>query len=77
MSNFGNSINYDDNLLLSLPAGLQGYAGNEYHNESFMPLTSQNYSEKYKELERILSDEKKTNEEFKKFYKALKSDHTR
>jgi hypothetical protein len=80
MSNFANSFNYDDNnLLLSLPTNLQAIINNngDYNNESFMPLTSQNYGEKYKEMEKILSDEKKTNEEFKKFYKALKTDHTR
>ena len=80
MSQFGNnSFNYDENLMLSLPANLQAIlnSGGDFHNESFMPLTSQNYADKYKEMEKILSDEKKTNDDFKKFYKALKSDHTR
>lgn len=79
MSNFANSINFNDELLLSLPAQLQQYVNNvgDYNNESFLPLTSQNVGEKAKELEKILTDERKTNDEFKKFYKALKTDHTR
>ncbi len=65
--------------MLSLPTNFQTLINNggDYQNESFMPLTSQNYAEKYKEMEKILGDEKKTNEDFKKFYKALKTDHTR
>ena len=42
-----------------------------------IPISTQNYMDKYRELEKILGDEKKTNDEFKKFYKALKTDHTR
>ena len=68
----------DNNLFLSLPAGLLNTGtGMMIEDENLMPLTTQNYSERYKELERILADEKKTNEEFKKFYKVLKTDHTR
>ena len=79
MSNFGNSINFNEEFLLSLPAQLKQYVNNEgdYNNDSFLPLTSQNVAEKAKELEKILGDERKTNDEFKKFYKALKTDHTR
>ena len=74
----GNNSIYDDNLLLSLPAALQGIGNNGMDlNENYAPLTTQNYSERYKELERMLADEKKTNEELKKYYKALKADHNR
>jgi hypothetical protein len=79
MSNNNNNNNnmsiHDENLILSLPAALNNMNFNE--NENFAPLTTQNYPERYKELEKILADEKKTNQEFKKFYKILKTDHTR
>lgn len=63
----------DENLLMSLPAAL--LAG-PIESENVM-LTTQNYAEKYRELERILAEERKNSEEVKKFYKVLKSDHTR
>jgi hypothetical protein len=77
MSTIGNNTVYDENLLLSLPTALGGTAGFVENNENFMPLSTQNYAERFKELEKILAEEKKTNEEFKKFYKVLKTDHTR
>lgn len=72
-----NRSNFEENLMLSLPAGLQMHGSTPMDNESFALLNTQNYMDKYKEIENILADEKKTNEEFKKFYKALKTDHTR
>ncbi len=80
MSTLGNNTVYDENLLMSLPTALGGTGfGHVNENaENFMPpLSTQNYSERFKELEKILAEEKKTNEEFKKFYKVLKTDHTR
>ena len=76
-----NNSNYDENLLLSLPAALAmtngGIMGGGDNNESFMPITTQNYSEKYRELEKVNDQLKKNNEELKRLYKSLKSDHTR
>jgi hypothetical protein len=72
-----NRSNFDENLMLSLPVGLQMHGSIPMDNENFALLNTQNYMDKYKEIENILADEKKTNEEFKKFYKALKTDHTR
>jgi hypothetical protein len=72
--------NYDENMLLSLPAALGGLGGggdNNNNNDNFMPLTTQNYSERYKELEKILAEEKKNNQTTQHFYKVLKTDHTR
>jgi hypothetical protein len=79
---FINNSNYDENLLLSLPAALamrsSGQFGDQIDGESsFLPITTQNYMEKYKELEKILAEEKKTNDQFKKYYSVLKTDHTR
>jgi hypothetical protein len=70
--------NFDENnLLLSLPSALAmtNKASDNILNDNL--ISTQNYMDKYKQLEKILADEKKTNEDFKKFYKALKSDHTR
>ena len=72
-----NRSNFEENLMLSLPVGLQMHGSIPMDNENFALLNTQNYMDKYKEIENILADEKKTNEEFKKFYKALKTDHTR
>jgi len=73
-----NRSNFEDNVMLSLPAGLQMHGSAQMENDSFAALlNTQNYMDKYKEIENILADEKKTNDEFKKFYKALKTDHTR
>lgn len=70
----------DNNLLLSLPPALamrsSGYY-DEANDPELLPLTTQNYMERYRDLEKILSEEKKTNEQLKKFYNALKTDHTR
>ena len=68
--------NYEENLLLSLPSALV-MTSKLPDNDNMIPISTQNYMDKYKQLEKILADEKKTNEEFKKFYKALKNDHTR
>ena len=80
-----NNSNYEENLILSLPAalamtsggmmGLGGVGGD--NNESFMPITTQNYSEKYRELEKLNDELKKNNDELKRLYKSLKTDHTR
>jgi hypothetical protein len=76
-----NNSNYDENLLLSLPAALAMTSGGlgmgGENNENFIPLSSQNYTEKYKELEKILADERRNNDELKRLYKSLKTDHTR
>lgn len=79
MSSFNNNSFYDENMLMSLPPGfaMTGNGLNDNINDNFIPISTQNYSDKYRDLENILSDEKKTNEEFKKFYKVLKADHTR
>jgi hypothetical protein len=77
MSSALNRSNFEENLLLSLPAGIQMHGSTQIGNDSFALLNTQNYMDKYKEIENILADEKKTNEEFKKFYMALKTDHTR
>jgi hypothetical protein len=83
-SSLGGGSQYNDENLLSLPAALAmynvtGQFGSENNGEegNFLPITTQNYMEKYKEMERILADEKKTNNQFKKFYQVLKTDHTR
>lgn len=79
MSTFGNNSNFDENLILSLPAALANNSRLAEHNinENLNPITSQNYAEKYKDLENVLADEKKTNEELQKYYKVLKADHNR
>ncbi|CAF0714870.1 unnamed protein product [Brachionus calyciflorus] len=79
MSNIANNSNFDENLLLSLPAHFANNSRLIEHNinENLNPLTTQNYNEKYKDLENVLAEEKKTNEELQKYYKVLKNDHTR
>ena len=78
MSFLGNNSFYDENMMLSLPPGMQMvFNSGADNNENLVPITTQNYMTRYKELENILADEKKANEEIKQFYKALKSDHTR
>ena len=75
----------DNNLLLSLPPALAMRSSGHYYDDSnngltdaeLIPLTTQNYMERYRDLERILGEEKKTNEQLKKFYNVLKTDHTR
>ena len=79
MSTIGNNSNFDEHLLLSLPAALLNNSRLAEHNlnENLNPISSQNYAEKYKDLENVLADEKKTNEELQRYYKVLKGDHTR
>lgn len=79
MSTIGNNSNFDENMILSLPAALANNSRLTEHNinENLNPITTQNYVEKYKDLENVLADEKKTNEELQKYYKVLKTDHTR
>ena len=76
-----NNSNYEENLLLSLPAALAmtggGMIGGGDNNESFIPITTQNYTEKYRDLERLNDELKKNNDELKRLYKSLKTDHTR
>jgi len=76
-----NNSNYEENLLLSLPAALAmtggGMMGGGDNNESFIPITTQNYTEKYRDLERLNDELKKNNDELKRLYKSLKTDHTR
>jgi len=70
--NFGNnSFHENEHMLHSLPAALQTLInqGSEL-NENMMPITTQNYVERYKDLEGNY-------EELKTYYKKLKADHTR
>ena len=70
-------MDLDENLLLSLPSALAMTNKPIDNNDNLIPITTQNYMDKYKQLEQILADERRNNEEVKKFYKALKIDHTR
>ena len=70
-------MDLDENLLLSLPSALAMTNKPIDNNDNLIPITTQNYMDKYKQLEQILADERRNNEEVKKFYKALKNDHTR
>lgn len=75
--NFGNqSFHDDEHMLHSLPVGMHLMA-NTGADENGLPVNTQNYQERYKDLENILADEKRTNEEIKQCYKALKNDHAR
>ena len=72
-----NNTHVEDNLLATNPAF---FAGTSKTNDQIMAsnlMASQNYGEKFKDLENVLTDEKKTNEELKKIYKTLKSDYTK
>ncbi len=59
------SINFDENLLLTTPDV----------NLNLVPLTTQNYMDKYRELEGLYNAERKTCEQIKSFYKDLKAHH--
>ena len=77
--NFGNqSFHDDEHMLHSLPVGMQlmGNTGAADEN-TILPVNTQNYQERYKDLENILADEKRNNEEIKQCYKVLKNDHGR
>lgn len=68
----------EDNLLLSLPSALAMRSSNQFNDQAeYAPITTQNYMDKYRELEKILGDEKRTSDQLKKFYSVLKNDHTR
>lgn len=79
--NFGNTSFHlpDEHLLHSLPASTQMILnmGGDNNHENMLPLSTQNYMDRYKELENILAEEKRTNEEFKQCYKLLKTDHAK
>lgn len=65
--NFGNASFHDEHLLHTMPGGLML---NQGLDENMMPITTQNYLERYKDLEGNY-------EELKSYYKKLKADHSR
>lgn len=68
----------DENLLLSLPSAYAMRSSGQLNAQpDFGPLTTQNYIDRYRELERIFEDERRTSEQLKKYYSVLKNDHTR
>ncbi len=71
-----NNSNIDENLLAT---NNNNAANNLVVDDAgnLIGLSTQNYVEKYKDLENLLTNEKKTNEEIKKYYKVLKTDHTK
>ena len=71
----GNNANMDDHLLMTNPAIMA--TANNLDGNNFNPISTLNYVDKYKELEDILGNEKKTSEEIKKCYKVLKADHAK
>jgi hypothetical protein len=46
-------------------------------NLNQIPISTQNYTEKYRELEKVREEEKRNNDELKECYKLLKLDYTR
>jgi len=78
--NFGNASFHlhDEHLLQSMPASTQMILNiGADSNENMLPISTQNYMDRYKELENILADEKRTSEELKQCYKLLKTDHAK
>ncbi len=71
--NFGNTSYHENEFMLhSLPGALHTLVnqGGSELNENMMPITTQNYVERYKDLEGNY-------EELKSYYKKLKADHSR